>query len=96
VGSSNRDKIPDEVLKGIFPKKLEGRQARSKLYDQLRQMILSGKLRKGQRLSYEEIVQDFNVSRGASFRVISQLKGEGLIIWQGKQSSFVTQLFKIF
>jgi hypothetical protein len=33
VGSSNRDKIPDEVLKGIFPKKLEGRQAQPKIYD---------------------------------------------------------------
>jgi len=43
-------------------------------------MILSGRLRKEQKLSYEEIVQNFNVSRGAAFRVISQLKGEGLII----------------
>jgi uncharacterized coiled-coil DUF342 family protein len=56
MDSSNRDRAPDKVLKGIFPKKLEGRQARSKLYDQLKQMILSGKLRKGQRLSHEEIV----------------------------------------
>ena len=89
MDSSNRDGIPDEAVKGIFPKKLEGRQARSKLYDQLKQMILSGKLRKGQRLSHEEIVQDFNVSRGAAYRVISQLKGEGLIIWRGKKGSFV-------
>jgi DNA-binding GntR family transcriptional regulator len=89
MDSLNRDRVPNEVLEGIFPKKLEGHQARTKLYDQLKQMILSGKLRKRERLSYEEIVQDFNVSRGAAYRVISQLKREGLITWRGKKGSFV-------
>jgi len=89
MDNSNRDRTPEGVRKGIFPKKLEGRQARTKLYDKLKKMILSGKLKKGQRLSYEEIGQDFNVSRGAAYRVISQLRGEGLITLRARGGLFV-------
>jgi hypothetical protein len=37
-----KNRIPNEVLKNIFPKKLIGRQAQMKLYTQLKEMILSG------------------------------------------------------
>lgn len=56
------DRIPDEVIKEVFPKKLEGRQARSKLYDQMKKMILSGKVKKGQRLLREEFAHLFDVN----------------------------------
>jgi DNA-binding GntR family transcriptional regulator len=52
-------------------------------------MILSGKLKKGERLSYGGIVQDFNVSRGIAHKIISQLKKEGLIISKDKVGLFV-------
>jgi DNA-binding GntR family transcriptional regulator len=82
-------KIPEEVLKEIFPKKLNRHQESEKLYSQLKQKILSGKLKKGERLSYDGIVQDFNVSRGIAHKIISQLKKEGFIISKDKVGLFI-------
>jgi hypothetical protein len=44
------DRIPDEVLKEIFPIKRKRYQTPETVYTQLKQMILSGKLEKGERL----------------------------------------------
>jgi DNA-binding GntR family transcriptional regulator len=75
-----KDRIPDEVLKEIFPKKLMGRQAQMKLYTQLKEVILSGRWEKGYKLSYEDIVQEFNVSRRVVYKAFSQMKKGRLII----------------
>ena len=82
-------KIPDEVLKEIFPKKLSRYQSSDRVYTQLKNIILSGKLKKGESLSYQKIVQEFNVSRDIAHRVISQLKKDGLIISKRGVGSFV-------
>jgi len=82
-------RIPEEVLKEIFPKKLNRCEASEKVHTQLKKMILSGKLKKGKRLSYDGIVQDFNVSRGIAHKIISQLKKEGFIISKDKVGLFV-------
>jgi DNA-binding GntR family transcriptional regulator len=84
-----RDRIPDEVLKEIFPKKLNRRKAPEELYTHLKKMILSGKLKKGQKITYDGIALDFNVSRGIVHKVISQLKKDGLIISKWRKGSFV-------
>jgi hypothetical protein len=42
----SRDRIPDEVLKEIFPKKLNRFQSSDGIYAQLKEVILSGKLKK--------------------------------------------------
>ena len=73
------DRIPYKVLREIFPKKLKRYEASEKVYFQLERMILTGKLKKGESLSYERIVHDFNVSRDVAHRVISQLKKDGLV-----------------
>jgi DNA-binding GntR family transcriptional regulator len=70
----SRDGIPNEVLKEIFPKKLNRYQVSEKVYSHLKQMILSGKVKKGQRLVQEKIAQKFNVSRMAV--AIAFSKGE--------------------
>ena len=49
-GESMKHKIPDEVLKDIFQKKLQRRNINSEVYQKLKKMILSGKLEKGHRL----------------------------------------------
>jgi DNA-binding GntR family transcriptional regulator len=90
MSRSNRDRIPDEILKEIFPKKLNRHETSEKVYSQLKQMILSGKLKKGKRLSYNGIAQDFNVSRGIVHKIISKLKKEGLIISKDKVGLFIT------
>jgi len=82
-------RIPDEVIKEIFPKKLSRYQSSDRVYTQLKKMILSGKLKKGERLSYEKIVHEFNVSREVAHRVISQLKKDGLLISKRGVGSFV-------
>jgi DNA-binding GntR family transcriptional regulator len=86
----SRDRIPDEVLKEIFPKKLKRSLGSEQIYTQLKKMILSGKLKKGQKLTYDGIALDFNVSRGIAHRIISQLKKDGFIISKDKVGLFVT------
>jgi DNA-binding GntR family transcriptional regulator len=61
----SRNRIPDEVLREIFPKKLKRSLASERVYNQLKQMIVSGKLRKGKRLYGERIAQDFDVGYSA-------------------------------
>jgi len=82
-------RIPDEVLKEIFPKKLKRYGASEKVYSQLKKMILTGKLKKGESLFYERIVQEFRVSRDVVHGVISQLKKDGLVISKRGVGSFV-------
>jgi DNA-binding GntR family transcriptional regulator len=86
------DGIPNKVLKEIFPKKFKGREAPEELYTHLKKMILSGKLKKGQRLTHEGIAEHFNISRGIVQKVNSQLKEDKLIISKGRKGSFVTDL----
>ena len=85
----SRDRIPDEVLKEIFPKKLSRNLSSEQIYTQLKQMILSGRLKSGQRLIQEKIAQKFNVSRMAVAIAFSQLKKDGLIISKRGSGSFV-------
>jgi len=83
------DRIPDEVLKEIFPRKLNRCRASEWVYTHLKQMILAGKFGKGQRLVREEIAQNFDVSEGIVSRAFSQLRKERLIISKGRKGSFV-------
>ncbi len=84
-----RDRIPDEVLEEIFPKKLKRYGASEKVYSRLKKMILTGKLKKGESLFYKRIVQKFRVSREVAHGVISQLKKDGLVISKRRVGSFV-------
>jgi DNA-binding GntR family transcriptional regulator len=84
-----KDRVPDEVLKEIFPQKLKRWGASEKVYSQLKKMILTGKLKKGERLSYEKIVREFDVSRDVAHGVISHLKKDRLLISKRRVGSFV-------
>jgi GntR family transcriptional regulator of gluconate operon len=83
------DRIPYKVLREIFPKKLKRSLASEQVYSQLKQMILSKKLKKGQKLSQEKIAQDFNVSKMAVTIAFSKLKKDGLIIPKRGTGSFI-------
>ncbi len=83
------DGIPDKILREIFPKKLKRSLASERVYSQLKQMILSNKLKKGQKLSQEKIAQDFNVSKMAVTTAFSRLKKDGLIISKRGTGSFI-------
>ena len=89
MGRPNRDRIHDEVLDEIFPKKLKRGGASEEVYSQLKRMILTGKLKKGERLSYERIIREFDVSRDVVHGVISHLKKDRLVISKRKVGSFV-------
>ncbi len=84
-----KDRIPNGVLKKIFPKKFNRATASETVYAQLKQMILSGKFRKGQRLLREEIAQDCEVSETTVSKAFLRLKKDGLIIKKGRVGSFV-------
>ena len=85
----SRDRIPDEVLEEIFPKKLNRCRVSETVYTELKQMIISGQLERGKKLVREEIAQNFNVSEMAVTRAFHQLKREGLVICRGRVGSFV-------
>jgi hypothetical protein len=53
--NESRDRIPDRVLREIFPKKFNRSLASERIYSHLKQMILSGKVKKGRRLVQEKI-----------------------------------------
>ncbi len=90
----SRNRIPDELLKEIFPKKIKRSLGSERIYGELKQMILSGKIKKGKRLFREKIGRDFNVSQTVVAEAFSRLKKDGLVIIRGSVGSFVAQRFK--
>lgn len=90
----SKDGIPNEVLKEIFPKRFNRSLATKQIYIHLRQVILSGKLKKGQKLLQEKIAQDFRVSRVTVGIAFSQLKKDGLIISKRGTGSFIIWLLR--
>ena len=85
----SRNRIPNEVLKEIFPRKIKRSLGSERVYVQLRKMILSGKLNRGRRLYREKIAQDFDVSETIVARAFSRLKRDGLVIVKHTAGSFV-------
>ncbi len=59
------------------------------IHGQLKRMILSGKLKKGQRLVEEKLANQLNVSRNPVRIAILQLREEGLVTWKFKKGTFV-------
>jgi DNA-binding GntR family transcriptional regulator len=85
----SKGRVPDKVLKQIFPQKLKRSLGSERIYNQVKQMILSGKLKKGKRLFREKIGQNFNVSQTVVAEAFSRLKKDGLVIIKGGVGSFV-------
>lgn len=85
----SKNRIPTEVLKEIFPKKIKRSLGSERVYSQLKHMILSGKLKKGRRLDREKIAQDFDVGYTAVCEAFSRLKKDGLVIVKHTVGSFV-------
>jgi DNA-binding GntR family transcriptional regulator len=86
---ATKDRIPDELLKEIFPKKLDKGLSAEQIYAHLKKMIISGRLKKGQKLLQEKIAQGFRVSRVTASIAFSQLKKDGLIVSKNGVGSFV-------
>ena len=84
-----KQKIPDEVLKAIFQKKLKRRNINGEVYQKLKTMILSGKLEKGHRLVQEQLAHNFNVSRQTIRTALLELKKDRLIVWKYRGGSYV-------
>lgn len=86
------DGIPNKVLREIFSERLNRSLVAQELYTDLTKMILSGKLKKGQRLTLEGIAQHCSIRIPMAHKVIYQLKEDKLIISKGRKGSFVTDL----
>ena len=83
------DGIPRKVLKEILPKKHNSSSVSEPIYLHLKRMILSGKLKKGQRLLRWKFVQIFDVGECTVTEAFSKLRKEGLVIIKGGGGSFV-------
>ena len=81
--------VPEGVLKEIFQRKLKRRDLSGQVYDKLQKMILSGKLKKGDRLVQEKLALRFNVSRQTVIFALQQLKKDKLIVAKYKRGAFV-------
>lgn len=84
-----KNTVHEEVLKEIFPRKYKRRQMSKDIYEQLKKMILTGKLKKGQRLVEEKLANELDVSRNPVRIAILQLREERLVTWKFKKGTFV-------
>jgi len=82
--------VPEEVLKEIFQRKLERRDLSGEVYNKLKKMILSGKLKKGERLVQEKLALRFNVSRQTVIFALRQLEKDKLIVVKYRKGAFVS------
>ena len=82
--------VPEEVLKEIFQRKLKRKDLSSQVYNKLKKMILSGKLKKGERLVQEKLALRFNVSRQTVIFALRQLKKDKLVVVKHKRGAFVS------
>jgi len=85
-----KNKIPDQVISEIFPRRVRRSKLSEEVYDQLKKMILSGKFRKGQRLVEEKLAHRLNVSRNPVQIALLRLRKEKLVIWKYKKGTFVS------
>ncbi len=85
-----KETIQKDVLKEIFPRRYKRRQVSQEIYDQLKKMILAGRLQKGQRLVEEKLANQLDVSRNPVRIAILQLRKEGLVSWRFKKGSYIT------
>jgi len=84
-----KNKIPDQVLSEIFPKRVRKAKLSEEVYEQLKKMILSGKFKKGQRLVEEKLAHRLNVSRNPVQIALLRLRKEKMLIWKYKKGTFV-------
>jgi len=85
-----KNAIQEGTLKEIFPRRYKRRQIGQEIYEQIKKMILSGKLKKGQRLVEEKLANHLNVSRNPVRIAILQLRDEGLVTWEFRKGTFVS------
>jgi DNA-binding GntR family transcriptional regulator len=85
-----KNKIPDDVLKTIFQRKLKRKSLNEDVYQKFKKMILSGQLKDGQRLIQEEVALHFNVSRQTIRNAYIQLEKDKLIISKFRKGVFVS------
>ena len=85
-----KHKIPEEVLREIFQRKIKRRDLNGEIYSKLKKMILSGKFKKGERLIQEELAHGFDVSRTVILNAFDQLEKDKLIIRKYREGAFVS------
>jgi DNA-binding transcriptional regulator YhcF (GntR family) len=83
------DKIPDDVIRKTFPRQLKRNLVSTQVYNHLKRMILTGKLKKGERLIQETLAFRFDMSRSSVISSLSRSKEEGLINSRKGAGSFV-------
>jgi DNA-binding GntR family transcriptional regulator len=85
-----KNAVPKEVLKEIFQRKLRRRDLNGEVYKKMKKMILSGKLKKGERLIQEKLALHFNVSRQTIIFALQQLRKDKMIVVKYKKGAFVS------
>jgi len=84
------DKIPSQVPDEIFPGRIERPLLSDQVAYRLKRLILTGKLKAGQRLIQEKLALRYNVSRMAVVWALSRLK-ENELITRGNRWGWVVK-----
>ncbi len=84
-----KNKIPEEIISEIFPKKVKRSKLSEEIYDRLKKMILNGKFEKGERLTEEKLALQFNVSRNPVQIALRRLRKDKLVIWKYRRGTYV-------
>jgi DNA-binding GntR family transcriptional regulator len=85
-----KNKIPDDILKDIFQKKLKKKNIDGDVCQKLKKMIFSDKLKDGQRLIQEAVALHFNVSRQTVRNAFLQLEKDKLIVNRYRKGVYVS------
>jgi DNA-binding GntR family transcriptional regulator len=85
----SEQRIHYKVTKEICPARLSRRPGSQQIYTRLKQMIISGELKKGRILSQEKIARGFGVSQPTVAIAFSRLKKDGLVICEDGVGSFI-------
>jgi len=87
------ERISEDVLKEIMPEKPERKAGTiwtsKTIFDDMKGKILSGRLKKGRRLTETKLAEKYHVSRGTARLAVRKLKKEGLLFCKGLLGAFI-------
>ena len=81
--------IPDKVIQEIFPEKFKRTSPTKQTYDLLRRLILTGELKKGEKVTQNTVAEELGVGDTVVKVAFSRLRRQGLIISRKRAGSVV-------
>jgi hypothetical protein len=88
----SRDHVPGDTFKKISPRRLRRRDLYGWVYNRVRKMILSDRLKRGRRFGAERLAKGLGVGVGPVRAALIQLERDKLVVRKGRKGAFVSFL----